>query len=66
LLIGTGQNQHAADERLLAAIHDAGLDSVVQRAGGLATEHDWPTILSLGEQQQLALIRLILARPSFV
>ncbi len=45
--------------------HDGGLDSVVQRAGGLDTEHDWPMILSLGEQQQLAVIRLILARPSF-
>ena len=37
----------------------------MQRAGGLDTEHDWPTILSLGEQQQLLVIRLILARPSF-
>jgi putative ATP-binding cassette transporter len=37
----------------------------VQRAGGLDTEHDWPTILSLGEQQLLLVTRLILARPSF-
>ena len=28
-------------------------------------EHDWSTILSLGEQQLLALTRLILARPAF-
>jgi putative ATP-binding cassette transporter len=65
LLIRTGQEQETSDERILAAIHDGGLDSAVQRAGGLDTEHDWPTILSLGEQQQLALVRLILARPSF-
>src|SRR5262249_28006169 len=65
LLIGTGQEQDTSDERILAAIRDGGLDSVVQRAGGLDTEHDWPTILSLGEQQQLVVIRLILARPSF-
>ena len=65
LLIRTGQEQDTSDERILAAIHDGGLDSVVQRAGGLDTEHDWPTILSLGEQQQLVVIRLILARPSF-
>ena len=63
LLIRTGQEQDTPDERILAAIHDGGLDSVVQRAGGLDTEHDWPTILSLGEQQQLLFIRLILARP---
>ena len=65
LLIRTGREQDISDERILAAIHDGGLDSVVQRAGGLDTEHDWPTILSLGEQQQLLVIRLILARPSF-
>ena len=65
LLIRTGQEQDISDERILAAIHDGGLDSVVQRAGGLDAEHDWPTILSLGEQQQLLVLRLILARPSF-
>jgi vitamin B12/bleomycin/antimicrobial peptide transport system ATP-binding/permease protein len=64
-LIRTGRERDVPDERILAAIHDAGLDSVVQRAGGLDIEHDWPTILSLGEQQHLAVIRLILARPSF-
>ena len=65
LLVRTGQEQDTSDERILATIHDGGLDSVVQRAGGLDTEHDWPTILSLGEQQLLVVIRLILARPSF-
>jgi putative ATP-binding cassette transporter len=33
--------------------------------GGLDVERDWPTILSLGERQQLAIARLILARPAF-
>jgi putative ATP-binding cassette transporter len=65
LLIRAGQEQHISDEQILAAVHDGGLDSVVQRAGGLDTEHDWPTILSLGEQQQLMVIRLTLARPAF-
>jgi putative ATP-binding cassette transporter len=64
-LIRTGREQDVSDERIQAAIHEAGLDAVVQRAGGLDIEHDWPAILSLGEQQQLAVIRLILARPSF-
>jgi putative ATP-binding cassette transporter len=31
----------------------------------LDSEHDWPAILSLGEQQLLALTRLVLARPAF-
>jgi putative ATP-binding cassette transporter len=42
-----------------------GLDSVAARAGGLDREHDWSAILSLGEQQLLALTRLIFARPAF-
>ena len=65
ILIPTGPEQDVSDERILTAIHDGGLDSAMWRAGGLDTEHDWPTILSLGEQQQLLVIRLILARPSF-
>jgi putative ATP-binding cassette transporter len=65
LLTGTGGDQNVSDDRILAALHDGGLDSVVERAGGIDTERDWPAILSLGEQQQLVIIRLILARPSF-
>ena len=64
-LLRTGQEPDTPDEQILAALHDGGLDSVVQRAGGLDTEHDWPAIFSLGEQQQLVVIRVILARPSF-
>ncbi len=65
LLTCTRQEQDISDERILEAIRDGGLDSVVLRAGGLDTEQDWPAILSLGEHQQLMVVRLILARPSF-
>ena len=65
LLIHPGRERDLSDEQILAALHDGDLDSIMLRAGGLDTEHDWPTILSLGEQQQLLVIRLILARPSF-
>jgi putative ATP-binding cassette transporter len=65
LLLRTGQEAVIANDRILAALHDAGLESVLKRAGGLDVEHDWPAILSLGEQKQLALTRLILARPAF-
>ena len=65
LLVGSRQEKEISDERILAAIRDVGLDSLVQQAGGLHVEHDWPRILSLGEQQQLVIVRLILARPSF-
>ena len=43
-----------------------GLDSFIQeRVGGLDTERDWSTVLSLGQQQLLAITRLIFARPAF-
>jgi len=65
LLAGTGREQDISDERILAAVRDGGLEAVVERVGGLDVEHDWATILSLGEQQQVAIASLILTRPSF-
>jgi len=65
LLVGSQQEREVSDERILAAIRDVGLDSLVEQFGGLHVEHDWPTILSLGDQQRLVIVRLILARPSF-
>ena len=65
LLVDPVREKEFADEHILAAIRDAGLEPVVMRAGGLDVEHDWPAVLSLGEQQQLAMVRVILARPSF-
>jgi putative ATP-binding cassette transporter len=65
VLLRTGQEQVITDDQITSALHNAGLDSVLARAGGLNSEHDWSTMLSLGEQQLLAITRLTLARPSF-
>ena len=65
LLVGSQQEKEISDERISAAIRDVGLDSLVHQFGGLHVEHDWPTILSLGDQQRLVIVRMILARPSF-
>jgi putative ATP-binding cassette transporter len=65
LLIRTGQEQVITDDQITTALRDVGLDAVSARAGGLDREHDWSAILSLGEQQLLALTRVILARPAF-
>ena len=53
------------DDQIRAALDEAGLGAVLARAGGLDGEHDWSAILSLGEQQLLALTRLTLTRPAF-
>jgi putative ATP-binding cassette transporter len=65
VLLRTGQEQVISDDQVTTALHEAGLDSVLARAGGLDREQEWPTILSLGEQQLLAITRLILIRPTF-
>jgi putative ATP-binding cassette transporter len=65
LLLRTGQERVITDDQITTALHDVGLDSVLVRAGGVDREHEWSAILSLGEQQLLALTRLILARPAF-
>jgi putative ATP-binding cassette transporter len=65
LVVRTGQEEVISDDQVRAALREAGLEPVLKRAGGLDVEQDWPAILSLGEQQQLALTRVILARPAF-
>jgi putative ATP-binding cassette transporter len=64
-LLLTGQEQVMTDDEITAALREAGLDSVPARAGGLDSEHDWPTMLSVAEQQLPALTRLALAQPAF-
>jgi vitamin B12/bleomycin/antimicrobial peptide transport system ATP-binding/permease protein len=64
--VGTGREADISEARILAALREAGLESVVARTGGLDVEHhDWSTMLSLGERQELVLARLMLAQPTF-
>jgi putative ATP-binding cassette transporter len=58
--------QPASDEQVLTALRTSGLEDIVERAGGLDEERDWEAVLSLGEQQMLALTRVVLAKPQFV
>jgi len=64
-LLLTGQEPVITDDQITTALRHAGLDSVREMADGLDSEHDWSAMLSLAEQQQLVLTRLILARPAF-
>ncbi len=61
----SGQEQVITDGQIASALNDVGLGSLQERVGGLDTERDWSTVLSLGQQQLLAITRLILLRPSF-
>ncbi len=55
-----------ADAEILSLVEALHLTPVVAAAGGLDTEHDWASRLSLGEQQLLAVVRVMLAAPHFV
>jgi putative ATP-binding cassette transporter len=54
-----------SDERILDVLRKVGLGTLAGRLGGLDAENDWGATLSLGEQQLLALARLLLAEPDF-
>jgi vitamin B12/bleomycin/antimicrobial peptide transport system ATP-binding/permease protein len=61
----SGQEQVITDVQITSALNDVGLGSIQERVGGLDTERDWSTVLSLGQQQLLAITRLIFLRPAF-
>ena len=66
LLVRTGHEADTPDDRLVAALREADLESVVERARGLDVEHhDWSTILPLGERQEMVIARVMLERPAF-
>jgi putative ATP-binding cassette transporter len=65
VLVAGGQQPPADDAAILEALREFGVEAVVQRAGGLDAERDWDELLSLGEQQALALARILLIAPRF-
>ncbi|RYZ01712.1 MAG: ABC transporter ATP-binding protein/permease [Myxococcales bacterium] len=65
-LIVRGGQEESTDERVLDVLRSLGLEPAVKRLGGLDVEGDWGHVLSLGEQQLLAVARVLLAAPAFV
>ncbi len=66
ILDGGAEAGKASDDRLLQLLSELDLNRVVVQAGDLDTERDWQALLSLGEQQRLALARVLLATAKFV
>jgi ABC-type uncharacterized transport system fused permease/ATPase subunit len=61
-----GLDGHAfTDKQIHEVLGRLKFEPVLERVGGLEAEHDWATTLSVGEQQLLAMARLLLARPRF-
>jgi vitamin B12/bleomycin/antimicrobial peptide transport system ATP-binding/permease protein len=54
-----------SDEQVEPVMRALDLDPVLARVGGLDAEADWSSALSLGEQQLVAVARLVIAAPQF-
>lgn len=54
-----------AEEDLLAVLRLVDLDRLPERLGGFDAEVKWEDLLSLSEQQQVAVARLLFNRPSY-
>ena len=66
LLVRSGQKPPIADDQILDMLRNLNLEPALTRVGGLDQEQDWDEILSLGEQQLLAFLQILFARPRFV
>lgn len=55
---------YTEDETLKELLNSACLPDLLDRVGGLDVECDWSDMLSLGEQQRVAFLRLLRRRPA--
>lgn len=65
-LRGAGQETMLTDAQIRGALRMLRIEDLVDRAGGLGAEKEWQDVFSLGEQQLLAVARVLLAGPQFV
>jgi putative ATP-binding cassette transporter len=65
-LLRTGMEAVTTDDEIMVVIRKLGLESVVERVGGLSAQCDWDDVLSIGEQHMLSIARIFLAKPAFV
>ena len=54
-----------SDEEMMKLLRYVNLEYIVDRYGGFESEHNWSDVLSLGEQQRLAMARLFFHKPAF-
>jgi len=59
-------DRYQFDEELLQILERVNLPRLADQFGGLDAEADWPNVLSIGEQQRLAIARVLIAKPKYV
>ncbi|MEM0978699.1 MAG: ABC transporter ATP-binding protein/permease [Cyanobacteria bacterium P01_H01_bin.58] len=60
------KNYNCPDETLSDILTKVNLGDLPERFDGFDTIHDWPSLLSLGQQQRLAFARILLTQPRYV
>jgi len=58
-------NYDIPDETLISILDKVNLSELPVRFSGLDTIHDWPSVLSLGQQQRLAFARILVSQPRY-
>ena len=66
LIVRHGGDEDVSDDQIEVVLRELGLEPALKRMGGLDEEGDYSHLLSLGEQQLLAVARVLLAKPAFV
>ncbi|SPQ98931.1 unnamed protein product (mitochondrion) [Plasmodiophora brassicae] len=65
VLYPNAKSAEFSDQDIRSAMAVVRIESLIDRFDGLDSKRDWQQVLSLGEQQRLAMARLILQRPTF-
>ncbi|HQS57463.1 MAG: ABC transporter ATP-binding protein [Gallionellales bacterium 35-53-114] len=61
-----GKDRKVSDDELYRLLDSVNLPHLAERLGGLNADLDWGKVLSVGEQQRLAMARVLLSQPRYV
>lgn len=65
-LVHVRHERQVSDDEIVGALRLVGLDSLIERAGGLDKPQAWSAMLSLGMQQLLVVARVLISKEKFV
>jgi len=65
-LLYPNTDREISDEALSEVLKQVNLGNIVERCGGFDEELDFGKVLSVGEQQRLAVARVLLSKPRYV
>ena len=60
------QDNDNFDEQITHILHQLGKEDIIHKHGGFDAQSDWKKELSLGEQQIVSFVRVLLRKPAYV